>query len=444
MSDEGLEKLTAAQAAAAIHDGRLTARELTEACLACIERREPEVGAWAFLDRGHALAQADAADDWHRHGRPHGPLHGVPVGIKDIFDTADMPTEDGTVLHAGRTPRRDAVVVSRLRQAGAVIMGKTVTTELALYTPGKTANPFDPSRTPGGSSSGSAAAVAACMVPLAVGSQTNGSVIRPAAYCGVYGFKPSHGLIPRSGVLRLSRALDHVGVFGRTVEDVALIAQCLAGFDEGDPDTRPVAPPPLVEIAMSPPPLAPHLAFVPTPVWDQADATSQAAFAQLVEALGERIERIDLPAPFGHALDWHRTILEADIAVSFAADYERGRDRLSDQLRDMIERGRRHLAYDYLFAVNAVARLNQALDEMFAAFDAILTPAAAGVAPLGLGSTGNPAFCTLWTLCGLPALALPLLQDDTGLPLGVQLVGARGNDGRLLRTAHWLAGLDLG
>jgi Asp-tRNA(Asn)/Glu-tRNA(Gln) amidotransferase A subunit family amidase len=438
MSDEAHERLTAAQAAAAIREGRLSARELTEACLACIERLEPTVGAWTFLDRDHALAQADAADDWHRHGRPHGPLHGVPVGIKDIFDTADMPTENGTPLHAGRAPRRDSAVVRRLRQAGAIIMGKTVTTELALYTPGKTANPVDPTRTPGGSSSGSAAAVAAHMVPLALGSQTNGSVIRPASFCGIYGFKPSFGLIPRSGVLRLSRALDHAGVFGRTVEDVALITQCLVGSDGDDPDARLMARPPLVEIAMSPPPLPPRLAFVPSPLWDQADAATQAAFGELVALLAERIERIELPGPFARALEWHRIILEADIAVSFAEEYERGSAALSPTLREMIERGRRHSAYDYLCALQAGQMLNAALDELFSACDAIVTPAASGVAPSGLASTGSPAFCTIWTLCGVPSLSLPLLQDEAGLPIGVQLVGARGDDARLLRTARWL------
>lgn len=443
MSEERHERMTATQAARAIREGRLLARELTEACLACIDKLEPAVGAWTFLDRTHALAQADAADDWHRHGRPHGPLHGIPVGIKDIFDTADMPTEDGTPLHAGRRPRRDSAVVARLRQAGAIIMGKTVTTELALYTPGRTANPLDPARTPGGSSSGSAAAVAASMVPLAVGSQSNGSVIRPASFCGVYGFKPSHGLIPRTGVLRLSRTLDQIGVFGRSIEDVALIAECLAGFDEGDSDTRPLARPLLIEIATSAPPLPPRLAFVPTSVWDQADATTHEAFAELVDALGAHVERIELPAPLANAIEWHRTILEADIAVSFAEEYDRGRDTLSPQLREMIERGRRHLAWDYQRAINAIAVLNNALDEVFSAFDAIVTPAAAGAAPIGLASTGNPAFCTLWTLCGLPAVALPMLQDDTGLPIGVQLVGARGDDARLLRTALWLVSENL-
>ncbi len=440
MSEAALEQLSASMAAAFIREGRLTSRELTEACLARIAVAEPTVKAWAFLDRDHALAQADAADDAHRHGRPHGPLHGIPVGIKDIFDTKDMPTEDGTPLHAGRTPRRDSGVVARLRQAGAVIMGKTVTTELAVYSPGQTTNPHDPTRTPGGSSSGSAAAVASFMVPLAVGSQTNGSVIRPASYCGVVGFKPSFGLIPRTGVLKQSRSLDHVGVFARALEDAALMAECLIGFDEGDPDTRPLARPNLVATAASAPPLPPRLAFVPSPVWDQAEPETKEAFAELVDALGDRIERLDLPAPFAQGLDWHTTIMEADLAISFAEEYERGFDRLSARLREMIARGRTHLAVDYARAQGAIPALNNALDEAFSAYDALLTPAAPGVAPVGLGSTGSPVFCTLWTLCGLPAVTLPMLQNRAGLPIGVQLVGARGNDARLLRTANWLAG----
>jgi Asp-tRNA(Asn)/Glu-tRNA(Gln) amidotransferase A subunit family amidase len=442
-TSEGLEQMTAVEAAAAIRDGRMTSRELTEACLARIERLEPTVEAWTFLDRNHALAQADAADDAHRRGRAQGPLHGVPVGVKDIFDTGDMPTEDGTVLHAGRTPRRDAAVVARLRQAGAVIMGKTVTTELAMYAPGKTANPHDPRRTPGGSSSGSAAAVASGMVPLALASQTNGSTIRPAAFCGIYGFKPTHGLIPRTGVLRLSRTLDQIGAYARSIEDIALMAECMIGFDEGDPDTRPVAPPPLLATARSEPPLPPRLAFVPSPVWDEADAETQEAFTELVDALGERISRLDLPGPFSNAIDWHRTIMETDLAVNLNEEYERGRDQLSAKLREMIERGHRHSAYDYQRAVHAIPLLNDSLEEAFSSYDALLTPAAPGVAPLGLDGTGSPIFCSTWTLCGVPALTLPLLQNEAGLPMGVQLIGARGNDAKLLRTAQWLAKLDL-
>ena len=216
-----------------------------------------EVQAWAFLDPDYALAQARAADELRLSGQPTGPLHGVPIAIKDIFDTADMPTENGSLLHAGRTPSRDATAVAMLRAAGAVIMGKTVTTEFAYFSPGKTRNPHNPEHTPGGSSSGSAAAVAAEMVPLALGSQTNGSTIRPAAYCGVIGFKPTHGLIPRQGILALSRTLDHVGLFARSIDDIALLAEQLVGYDERDPDTRPRARTPFIDVAAEEPPLPP-------------------------------------------------------------------------------------------------------------------------------------------------------------------------------------------
>ncbi|HSD60121.1 MAG TPA: amidase, partial [Burkholderiales bacterium] len=241
METKDLNWLSASEAAGLIRDGVVSSEQLVEVCLGRVGETDGAVQAWAHLDPAYALEQARAADAWRLEGRPTGPLHGVPVGVKDVFDTADMPTENGSALDAGRTPSRDATVVARLRAAGAVILGKTVTTEFATYTPGKTRNPHNPEHTPGGSSSGSAAAVAAGMVPLALGSQTNGSVIRPAAFCGVLGFKPTHGLISRHGMLGLSRSLDHVGLFARTVEDVALLAGQLAGYDERDPDTRPRA-----------------------------------------------------------------------------------------------------------------------------------------------------------------------------------------------------------
>ena len=236
--------MDASEAAQRIRDGVLTSEELVQDCLERIRALEPKVQAWQFLDEEHALAQARACDERKRSGEPVGPLHGVPVGVKDIIDTADMPTENGTALHEGRTPRDDAAVVRMLRAAGAVILGKTVTTECAYFNPGKTRNPLNPEHTPGGSSSGSAAAVGAGMVPLALGSQTAGSVIRPAAFCGAYGFKPTHGLIPRTGVLALSRTLDHLGLFARSIDDLALLLEQLQGYDERDPDTRPRAPDP--------------------------------------------------------------------------------------------------------------------------------------------------------------------------------------------------------
>jgi Asp-tRNA(Asn)/Glu-tRNA(Gln) amidotransferase A subunit family amidase len=433
-----LEWHSAADAARAIADGAISSEDLVAACLARVREADGNVEAWAFLDPEHALGQARALDLQRREGGALGPLHGVPVGIKDIIDTADMPTESGTVLHAGRMAATDASVVTRLRAAGAVIMGKTVTTECAAYTPGKTRNPHNPEHTPGGSSSGSAAAVAAGMVPLALGSQTNGSLIRPAAYCGVYGFKPTHGLIGRDGMLRLSRALDHVGVFARTLEDIALACETLVGSDKRDPDTRPLAHIPFRAIAQDEPPLTPLIAFVKTPLWDRADAETHDAFAELVEALEGRVVEIDLPDAALGALDLHRTIMEAEMAASLSTEYEKGRDRLSDSLRAQLERGRKVSAFDYQEALARIPLLNEGFEEWFERCDAILTPAVAGTAPAGLQSTGDPSFCTLWTLCGMPTLALPLMRGGNGLPLGVQLVGQRGNDARLLRTARWL------
>ena len=431
--------LSATEAARLIAEGTLTSRDLTAACLVRVAERDAEIGAWSFIDPGYAMEQAVAADDLRRKGQPPGPLHGVPVGIKDIFDTKDMPTEYGTPLAAGRRPKADSAAVSKLRQAGAVIMGKTVTTELAVYSPGETRNPHDRTRTPGGSSSGSAAAVAAGMVPLALGSQTNGSVVRPASYCGVVGYKPTFGLISRRGVLAQSRPLDQIGVFARHVEDAALIADSLTGFDEADPDTASGARAPLCEVARGEPPMAPVLAFVKTPVWEKVAEDAQQGFAELAAFLGESCDEVALPDPFAKAYDCHRTIIVADLAKSFASYYERGRDTMSEMLRGMIEEGRGVLAVDYNLALEWREILYAGLSEVLERYDAIVTPATTGEAPKGLESTGDPVNATLWTYLGVPAISLPLLVGGEGMPVGVQIVGARGDDARLLRTARWLA-----
>jgi Asp-tRNA(Asn)/Glu-tRNA(Gln) amidotransferase A subunit family amidase len=440
LDTDALAALSASEARARLGAGEFHATDYAAALLARVQQVEPQVQAWTYLDPKHLLAQAQAADEAHAAGEAEGPLFGIPVGVKDIIDTADMPTEDGTVLHAGRMPREDAFVVRQLRAAGGLVMGKTVTTELATYAPGKTRNPHAPEHTPGGSSSGSAAAVAAGMVALAVGTQTNGSVLRPASFCGVFGFKPSAGLIPRTGVLTQSPPLDAVGVFGRTLEDVALLAEVLAGHDEQDTLTRPRATPPLLRMARSDAPMPPTLAWVPTPFWDRVAPDAKAAFGELVELLSGRIAPFELPSSAADAVDWHRTIMEADLAGSFELEYERGREQLSESLRGQIERGRTVTAVAYRQALARVPVLLQALDTVFDHYDAIVTPATLGTAPVGLGSTGDPIMCTLWTLLGLPCLSLPLLHGENGLPLGVQLVGRRGDDARLLRTARWLVG----
>lgn len=437
MAEGGLTTLTAIEAAERIANGEISAEEYTNAFLDRIAAIDSRVHAFAHHDPKNALAQARALDERRRNGKPIGPLHGIPVGVKDIFDTADYPTECGSPLLKGRHPMRDCTAVARLRSAGAVILGKTVSTEFAYFHPGPTRNPHDPERTPGGSSSGSAAAVAAGMVPLAIGSQTNGSMIRPAAYCGVYGCKPTHGTISRHGALILSKALDHVGVFARSLADTALILEVLAGYDPDDNDTRAVATPDFLVRVGEEPPLTPRFAFVRTPIWDKADAQSRAAFEDFVNNLGEAAATVDLPESYAAAWDDQRVIMATDMAHNLNAVVARGGEASSKTLRNLLAEGSQVPAVRYLAARDAARRYAAGIAEIFTEYDAIITPAATGVAPKG-EATGSPVFCSLWTLTGLPALSLPLLTGEGGMPLGVQLVGERGDDARLLRTANWL------
>jgi Asp-tRNA(Asn)/Glu-tRNA(Gln) amidotransferase A subunit family amidase len=419
---EDAADLGAVPARAAIAEGRLTPAVLAEACLARIAALEPDVQAWTVLDPERVRRQALAL------GRCDGttrPLLGLPVGVKDIFATADMPTENGTHLHAGRQPAADAAVVARLRAAGALVMGKTVTTELAAFTPGKTRNPRDQRRTPGGSSSGSAAAVASGMVPLALGSQTNGSVIRPASFCGIYGFKPSFGLIDREGMTAQAPSVDHVGCFARSLADIALVADVLAGPSgslRGALGQRRDA--------------APRLAFVKGPSWDAAEAATQQRFTSLATELG--LPTVELPAMFDEAIEVHRRLTWPELAHLFRWEYDQGHGGLSEALRAMVAGGREIAATDYLAAIDARARLREAIGPLLDRFDALVTPPATGEAPIGLESTGSPVFCTVWTLLGTPAISLPLLQGPAGMPLGVQLVSGRGRDASLLAAAAWL------
>jgi Asp-tRNA(Asn)/Glu-tRNA(Gln) amidotransferase A subunit family amidase len=434
-----LIELSATEAIGKIRDGEVTSEELVQACLDRIDQVDGEIEAWAHLKPEFALDQARALDSQRAEGGPVGPLHGIPVGIKDIFDTESLPTENGTVLDSGRQPLEDCRVVSLLKEAGAVIMGKTVSTELAVFGPGKTKNPHNPAHTPGGSSSGSAAAVASHMVPLAIGTQTNGSVIRPASYCGIVGFKPSHGLIPRTGVLTLSGSLDTVGTYARSIEDVALLTELLIAHDSGDKDTRARAHPPLSRTTAEEPPMTPMIAFAKTPVWDQAEEETREAFGELIELLGDDCSDLPLSEPFDHAVEMHRDVMNADMAKSLAGYYERGKDKLTDTLCQMIEFGQKVSAVDYNKALEGRELLNSGLNSVFDFYDIIMTPATTGAAPVGLDATGSPIFNTLWTYCGVPAITLPLLQGSNGMPLGVQLIGPRGDDARLLRTARWLS-----
>jgi len=418
--------------------GTFSAADLTRACLSRIAAQDETVQAWTCVDERWALEQAQRLDAYRQTGQPLGPLHGLPVGLKDIIDTQDLPTENGNALDAGRRPTDDAWLVTRLRAAGAVILGKTVTTECAYLAPAKTRNPHNPEHTPGGSSSGSAAAVASGMVPLAIGTQTGGSVIRPASFCGIVGFKPTFGLIPRSGVLRTSRRLDTIGTFGRTIEDVALLADVLAGYDPGDPDTVPAPAPRIFDTAMTDPPVTPQLAFAKTPAWAGINADCAEGFAELVSALGEHCDEVELPPIFGEGTNAHRCIMLSEIAHNLRHYYTKGADKLATETRSAIEEGRKFTAAEYLSALDWRETLYSGLEEIFERYDAIVTPAVAGEAPRGFATTGSAAFNVLWSFLGVPAITLPLLTGSSGLPIGVQLIGRRNNDGRLLRTAGWV------
>ncbi|MCC9624434.1 amidase [Thalassospira sp. MA62] len=421
--------------------GAVRAVEYVEACLARIADIDPDIQAWAWLDGDHALSQARALDKQRQSGAAIGPLHGIPVGLKDVIDTAGIPTGNGTVIDDGRVPDKDAALVARLKAAGAIIMGKTVSTELAFMHPSKTRNPHNPDHTPGGSSSGSAAAVASAMVPLAVGTQTGGSVIRPASFCGVVGFKPSFGAIARTGVLNQSQSLDTIGVFANSVKGAALVAETLFGYDAGDPYTHPVPTPRLLDLAGADPRVTPMLAFVRPPQFDElADEDTKLAFREITDLLGDQCFEAPLPKAFDDAAHLRSRINFAEMAKNFYGYEKRGRDQLSKEIVAAIDKGNDVTARDYLAALDWRTVLNAGLNEVFERCDSIITPAAPGPAPKDLTTTGNAIFNGLWTFCGTPAITVPLLWAQNGLPMGVQLVGRVGDDARLLRTANWLNG----
>jgi len=419
--------------------GAVSAREVTEACLSRIAERDGEIRAFAHIDFVYARAQADAVDRHRKAGRPVGPLHGIPVAVKDIVDTADMPTENGTALDAGRRPRKDATMVARLRAAGAVVIGKTVTTEFAFMEPRATRNPHNLEHTPGGSSQGSAAAVADGMVPLAIGTQTAGSVIRPASFCGVVGMKPTHGLVSLAGVLTTCRPLDTAGVFAATLEDAALLVDVLAGHDPADDRTRPVAKPDLLSAARRDPPMPPKLAVVKGPTWKEASEDGAGLLEEGTEALGEAAEAVDLPDAFENAWPAHQRLMKVGFARNLRHYSERGEADISEAVRSAMDEGAAVSAVDYLSALDWQEVLRAGLDRLFDRHTAILTPSAPGEAPLGLSSTGAAHFNFLWTLVGAPAITLPVANGSGGLPLGLQLVGRPGEDARLFSVARWFA-----
>ncbi len=431
-------QLTAAEARRQIAEGRLTSVDLVRACLDRIMETDESVGAWVYVDAVGALEQAEALDDIRRRGNAIGSLHGVPVGLKDIFDVSGLPTECGTPARKGHVAEMDCAVAASLRDAGAIILGKTVTTEFAFLNPAHTSNPHNPVHTPGGSSSGSAAAVAAGHVPLAIGTQTNGSVIRPASFCGIFGYKPTRGMISRTGVLQTSVTLDQVGVFARTLEDASLLADALGRYDPLDVASfarpRPVA----ISGVNAEPPVEPNLVWIDMPYHDRMSDDARAGFDEIIEALGERIDRVEAPSSLVDLVLHQQVVHEYEIARHLACDFEHHWDVISQKLRSVVERGRGYSDAQYAQSLSMVGGAENFFANFFRDYDAVLAPASAGEAPLKIDGTGDPVFCTVWTVAGLPCVNLPLLSGSTGLPIGVQLIGSAERDDRLMRTAHWM------
>ena len=414
--------LTAAHAASLIARGALSAEALLDACLRRIAKSDGSVRAWVYVDEPGARGAARERDAETRAGRPRGPLHGVPGGIKDMFHVAGMTTTCGAAPAFHTWGAEDATSVARLRSAGAVMLGKAHTTEFAYFEPGPTRNPWNSAHTPGGSSSGSAAAVAARMVPLALGTQTVGSVLRPAAYCGVVGFKGTYGAIPTDGVVPLAWSLDHVGVFARAVADVALAAGVLAA--------RPM------EAASGRPPrlaLVPELLERATP---EVAAEVRAA-AQRFAAAGATVSEVTLPASFAGVHAAGRAVLEVEAAAYHETLYRAYAGEYRPRTRELIAGGLTRPAVAYARAQRARLAFRGDVGVLLAAHDALLSPTAASPAPEGLAATGDPWFCAPWSSAGVPALSLPSALSPLGLPLAVQLVGAASRDAELLAVAAW-------
>ena len=430
--------LTATEAVQAIASGHLSSVDLVKSCLAQISDTDASIKAWAYLDPDSALAQAAECDRIRKEGLGTGPLHGLPVGLKDVIDTRDMPTQRGTDIFKDRQPEKDARLVERLRESGAVIIGKTVTTELAFVHANDTRNPHNPEHSPGGSSSGSAAAVAACHVPLAVGTQTNGSVIRPASFCGTFGFKPTRGMISRAGVLQTSESLDQVGCFGRSLEDVALLSDALAGYDQNDSCSF-ARPRPLMRAgAQADAPVPPDLVWFNLPFNDRLSLDAREGIEAVLDLLGPRLTRMSAADTLANLVAVQARIHEYEICKHQAEVFDAHFEDLSQELQPIVVRGRQISEAEYTDALAVKDSAQTFFDELFVEFDAIIAPSAAGEAPKFGAGTGDPIFCTLWTLAGLPSISLPLLVGDTNLPIGVQLIGPIEKDDRLLRTARWL------
>ena len=412
---------SASAAAEAIAGRKLKSVELVTACLDHIKRREPEVGAWTFIDPERVLAEARARDA----EKPRGALHGVPVAIKDIIDTADMPTTYGSAIYAKHQPSVDAACVTLIRRAGGIPLGKTVTTEFAYFAPGKTKNPHNPRHTPGGSSSGSAAAVADAMVPVGLGTQTAASIVRPATFCGVVGYKPTIGMYPLAGIKPFAGSFDTLGTITRGVDDAMLMWRVLHADNAAiAPRTEP-----------------PRIGLCKTAQWDQAEPATVQAFetaAGKLRKAGAIVTDIELPAHFKDLIEMHKRMMAFESARAYASEFGGHRALLSPQLVELIEIGLKQPVAIYLEDRRTLEAAKRELAAVMKNYDALLTPSARGEAPEGLAATGDPVFSRMWTLLQGPNIALPVQRGPRGLPTGIQLIGAYAADPALLATARWV------
>ncbi len=422
--DKPLHELTATEIVKAIQAGEASCESVARSCLTHIEAREPDVQAWQYLHPDQVLAQARALD---QQTTPKGPLHGVPFGVKDIIDTRDMPTSYGSPIYQKHQPVLDAACVALSRKSGGVLMGKTVTTEFANIHPGKTRHPMAPERTPGGSSSGSGAAVGDKMVPLAIGTQTTASVIRPASFCGVFGYRPTYGDLRMVGVKEAAGSLDTLGLMARSIDDLALYRDVLLDM----------APTPL-PIVNQPP----RIGFCRTPLWSQVEPYTAQLLETAAEGLakaGAQVEDAKLSSDFDPIVEMHRTISSFEFMRNFTYEIENYWEQISLALRNGRIANGQHCTYEqYCDARIWAETRRRQLDGMFGSYDVMLAASAPGEAPIGLSSTGNPVFCTLWTTMHVPAITLPIFTGPNGLPVGVQLVGRRYRDRQLFAVAEWV------
>ena len=430
--------LSLEQLALKIKDAQLSSVEVCEKYIERINKFEKDVKAWAHFDKKVLLEKANEADENRRSGKPVGPLHGVPIAVKDIVGTVDMPTECGTVIRKGKSYSQNAEIIDLLHSSGALVMGKTATSELAYLGPPATTNPYDKTRTPGGSSSGSAASVASFMAPASIGSQTGGSIIRPASYCGVVGYKPSYGLISRNGVLQTSYSLDHIGMFGRKVEDVALLAKALIKKDRYDPATIHYSTENILNETKKGPIFDPKFIFYKTNHWKIIDKKSREVFEYFIKSFKKNIEIFDTPSYFKDIHKYHQIIHETDLANNFSIYFTKFKKKLSKYMQDAILKGNKHSGKEYAEAIDFMKRSYESYQEVFEDYHGVLSPSSPGVAPKGLKSTGSAEFNKVWSYLGTPCISLPLLEGENNLPLGVQLIGDKFDDHRFLGVANWL------